>query len=99
MKELQLHDPVYIRNFGQGSIWWKGKIVNRHGPLTWLMELEDGRVIQRHADHVRVRHDTADISIQDHVIDDRGIAGRRNTNDETSDIPTPPSLVPMKAIR
>ena len=55
------------------------------------MELEEGRVIQRHADHERVRHDTAGISIHDHVIDDRGIEGRRNTNDETSDIPTPAS--------
>ena len=55
-------------------------------------------------------YDLADISIQDHVIDDRGIEGRRNTNAETSDIPTPGSndarlnesaeqLVPMKAIR
>ena len=31
------------------------------------------------------------LSIQDHVIDDHGIEGHMNTNDETLDIPTPAS--------
>ena len=32
---------MYIRNFGQGSYWLKGVIVNRHGPLTWLVRMND----------------------------------------------------------
>ena len=40
---------VYIRNFGKGSLWLKGRIVNNHGPVTWLVKLDDGQVIQRHA--------------------------------------------------
>ena len=62
--DLQLLDPVYVRNFGQGSLWWKGKIVNRHGPVTWLIELTDGRVIQRHVDHVRLRNSEVDVDAE-----------------------------------
>ena len=36
----------------------KGVIVNRHGPLTWLVRMNEGnRIIQRHADHIRKCYD------------------------------------------
>ena len=57
-KELEIGNKVYIRNFGQGSYWLKGVIVNRHGPLTWLVRMNEGnRIIQRHANHIRKCHD------------------------------------------
>ena len=55
-ESLNVEDTVYVRNFGQGSIWWEGKIINRQGPLTWLVKLTDGRIIQRHIDHIRIRY-------------------------------------------
>ena len=67
-KTLEVDTEVYVRNFGQGSYWVKGCVVNQHGPLTWLVKMEDGRVIPRHADHIRICHrmsnDDANISVQ-----------------------------------
>ena len=31
-------------------------IVNSSGPLTWLIKLEDGKTMIRHADHIRNRY-------------------------------------------
>ena len=31
-------------------------IVNSSGPLTWLIKLEDGKTVIRHADHIRNRY-------------------------------------------
>ena len=91
MKTFKQNDHVYVRNFGQGSIWWSGKVVNRHGPVTWLVELKDGRNIQRHVDHIRVRHDGFDDPIVGESATSRefpeGLTDDtypENTGDETS---------------
>ena len=47
---------VFIRNFGVGSRWISGVIVNSSGPLTWLIKLEDGKTVIWHADHIRNRY-------------------------------------------
>ena len=60
LRELSVGMIVYVRNFGQGSLWWKGRIENMHGPLTWVVRLEDGRLIQRHADHIRPGYSISD---------------------------------------
>ena len=53
MREFSNGQEVFIRNFGVGSRWISGVIVNSSGPLTWLIKLEDGKTITRHADHIR----------------------------------------------
>ena len=78
--ELHLKAPVFIRNFGQGSKWWRGTIVNRSGPVTWLIEVDDGRIIQRHTDHIRLRQDSGDI------------ADTTISSESTQEIPVPSSI-------
>ena len=46
---------VYVRNFGQGTTWMQGTIVQAHGPVAYTVSLEDGRVVRRHLDHIRGR--------------------------------------------
>ena len=48
-------DPVYVRNFGQGTTWMQGTIVQARGPVAYTVSLEDGRVVRRHLDHIRDR--------------------------------------------
>ena len=48
-------ERVFAKNFGQGEKWLPGKIVSQKGPVTFEIELEDGRSCQRHQDHVRKR--------------------------------------------
>ena len=46
-------DEVYARNFRSHPQWVAGKIVKITGPLSFEIELSDGRVIRRHQDHIR----------------------------------------------
>ena len=55
-REFSNGQEVFIRNFGVGSRWISGVIVNSSGPLTWLIKLEDGKTVIRHADHIRNRY-------------------------------------------
>ena len=48
-------DPVYVHNFVQGATWLLGVIVQAHGPVSYTVSLEDGRVVRRHVDHLRGR--------------------------------------------
>ena len=56
MREFSNGQEVFIRNFGVGSRLISGVIVNSSGPLTWLIKLEDGKTVIRHADHIRNRY-------------------------------------------
>ncbi|XP_035806354.2 uncharacterized protein K02A2.6-like [Amphiprion ocellaris] len=48
-------DSVYVKNFGSGSPWLPGVIHRCSGPVSVIVDLQDGRLIRRHLDHVRVR--------------------------------------------
>ena len=56
MREFSNGQEVLTRNFGVGSRWISGVIVNSRGLLTWLIKLEDGKMVIRHADHIRNRY-------------------------------------------
>ena len=45
MREFSNGQNVFIHNFGVGSRWISGVIVNSHGPLTWSIKLEDGKMV------------------------------------------------------
>ena len=42
---------VYAKNFGQGLPWLPGVIQDLKGPVSYTIELQDGRVVRRHVDH------------------------------------------------
>jgi len=48
-------DDVFVKNFGSGFRWLPGKIVNITGPVSFHVELEDGRQRRCHLDHLRRR--------------------------------------------
>jgi hypothetical protein len=41
------------RNFQAGAAWILGVIVQQLGPVTYLIEVSDGRLWKRHIDHVK----------------------------------------------
>ena len=45
---------TYAENFGKGAHWLPGIVKEANGPA---VELEDGRIIRRHSDHLRSRTD------------------------------------------
>ena len=60
---------VYARNFREGERWIPGHVVEVTGPVSYNVELEDGRHWKRHQDHIRSRlvvpNDSSDIPIPD----------------------------------
>lgn len=55
-RTFNVGDLVFARNFARGSQWLPGVIKGKHGPLSYEIELSDGRIWRRHVDHVRSRH-------------------------------------------
>ena len=60
---------VYARNFREGERWIPEHIVEVMGPVSYNVELEDGRRWKRHQDHIKSRlvvsNDSSDIPIPD----------------------------------
>ena len=54
---LQQGDCVYVKNFASGSKWLPGVIHRQSGPVSFVVDLLDGRQFRRHQDHVRVHCD------------------------------------------
>ena len=56
-RSLYMGDPVRIINFSKHAKdkWLAGVVTDKHGPLTYLITLDDGRIFRRHLDHIRLR--------------------------------------------
>ena len=50
--EFGVGDSVLCKNFAQGVNWLEGMIAAQSGPVTYLVELIDGRIVRRHVNHV-----------------------------------------------
>ena len=48
-------ETVYAQNFGTGSKWIPAVVQEVTGPVSFLVKLEDGRLVRRHLDHLRRR--------------------------------------------
>ena len=78
VRSFQVGDSVYIRNFAAGTTWIPGTVTRINGPVSFLIELEDGRHVRRHIDHVRSL--TVGTAVSPTV-----------NSDDLMDIPTPSS--------
>ena len=53
-RHFYVGDNVYTKNFSNyGDYWLEGVIVKVCGPVSYMVELKDGRIIRRHLDHLR----------------------------------------------
>ena len=46
---------MFVKNFGSGCQWLPGKILDVSGPVSFRVQLEDGRQRRCHQDHLRLR--------------------------------------------
>ncbi len=56
ISSIQIVLLLYCRNFSEGSKWLPGVITKVNGPVSFIIELQDSRLIRRHIDHVRKRY-------------------------------------------
>ena len=52
-RQVNVGDPVYVTNFSSGPCWLPGVVVNKSGPVSFIVKLLDDRTVRRHQDHVR----------------------------------------------
>ena len=51
---LRIGDRVKAKNFATGPKWLSGTVKTKTGPVSYEVELDDGRIIRRHIDHLYV---------------------------------------------
>ena len=66
-RQFVVRDAVFIREFPSGKTWIPGTVSAVNSPLSYRVELLDGRVVCRHVDHVRARTSTMDASLDNDV--------------------------------
>ena len=76
-RSFYVGDAVFARNFLNKPKWMSGVIQEKLGPVSFLVELPDGRVWKRHVDHLRsslsvhteqnLNSDTKELVIKDKV--------------------------------
>ena len=54
-RTFHVGNHVFVKNFGAGSKWLPGQIVDMSGPVSFLVQLEDSRSRRCHQDHLRHR--------------------------------------------
>lgn len=86
-RSFSVGSKVYAKNFGQGQRWLSGEVKEVTGPVSFLIQLEDGRLIRRHQDHIRVRRNEG-----------TSVARPVQTQPPLSEeLPPCPDLVPVEA--
>ena len=87
MRVFEVGKSVVVRNFRGGEKWVPGVIVQQLGPLTYLIDVSQGRVWKRHVDHMKVYdRKPNEYDDSDSVVDD-------GMNESLSPLSTP-ELVP-----
>ncbi len=55
LRTFRVHDKVYVKDFPNSKQWKPGEIIEVRRPLSYLVELCDGRVVRRHVDTLLAR--------------------------------------------
>ena len=54
-RTLAIGQAVFVRNFPAGNAWIPARVIAQAGPVSFIVQLEDGRQVKRHQDHLRPR--------------------------------------------
>ena len=52
-RSISLGQSVMVLNLRPGPKWLPGEVINKLGPLTFLVKLSSGIILKRHIDHIR----------------------------------------------
>ena len=53
MRQFKLKNTVLVKNFAAGPTWLRGKVTETLNEVMYIVELQDGREVRRHVDHMR----------------------------------------------
>lgn len=89
MRQFSVGDKVFVKNQGRGETWLSGHIIESSGPVSFKVQLQDGRTISRHQDHLRKRFtedpEQSDIPLCEDDMDiEIGASGTTTTTSDTT---------------
>ena len=58
-RHFTIGDTVFVHDFLTGKKWLPGTVTQVRGPPSFLVTLDDGRVMRRHIDHIRQHSSSA----------------------------------------
>eukprot|EP00731_Ephydatia_muelleri_P000767 Em0001g767a len=109
-RKFQNGDLVYARNFHGSPTWVPGVVTAMSGPVSMVIQLEDGQAVRRHTDHIKARSTTSEPQVpktttavqQDDIVDLPDIQEEAATRDEEGppmvDIPVPLADAVIQAV-
>ena len=54
-RSIEVGQPVMVKNMRPGDLWIPGVVMRLLGPLTYLVDVGEGRAWKRHIDHLKIR--------------------------------------------
>ncbi len=67
-RQFVVGDSVYVKNFSTGPRWLSGTVVEKSGPVSYVVKLEDNKLARRHVDHMQRQYVELDDDTPDPVI-------------------------------
>ena len=68
LRIFDIGESVMVKNFSSsGPNWIPGTIAQKQGPLTYLVDVSDGRLWKYHVDHIKKRHSVLKSELEIHV--------------------------------
>ena len=64
-RKFSIRDRIYSKDFPAGLSWLFGTIKEKRGLMLFLIELEDGRIVRQHVDHICHCYEESDLSTED----------------------------------
>ncbi|CAB3995696.1 Retrovirus-related Pol poly from transposon, partial [Paramuricea clavata] len=65
---IETGNLVYAKDFRKPKSWMPGTVVKKTGPVSAEVQLDDGLIIRRHQDHLRIRTDVPQTTIDYELI-------------------------------
>ena len=96
-RDFHVGQSVMVRNFREGPRWVQAVIVERCGPLSYLVQTLDGKVWKRHIDHVKIGSEDTAVEVKDRGQDDSDQASPVTFPEEPGEMTTTAQNAPPES--
>ena len=90
---FQVDDKVYAKNF-HGAKWISAIVSKVAGPLSYQVTTNEGTILRRHVDHLRVRYDDSELTEESEETDEWITMPSRTFANRTVPTAQPPAANP-----
>ena len=90
LRSFDVHAKVYVKNHtGTTPRWLAGVVTKVTGPLSYVVRLQDGKIVRRHVDHIKKRSVCADVRVSPDQVADHSHVGLPESETDQENEPEP----------